>query len=447
MIFYDGQGWILDGAALFEQAAAALRAAQAPSEAALGVTLGYQGYFLLRAGRPLAAAPVLQEADKLLEAAGEIAERAHVVLHLGNVEYYGARFANTQAHYDQAARLTSASGDHFTRLWAAYNQGTIALAMGDFPVAERHFAACVEAWRSQGYSRGLAAALTMLAETTRLVGQWEAAEPYLQESLRIASAIRDQLTTAMCLREFGALAFARGDLDAAHTLLVESCVTVREQGAARFYGRSRAVLVQLQVERGELATARQGCSELLRLVHDGVRVLLPEAAYGLALLLAAEGNNQEALAIVMALDDTPGDYATLQLAAQLRATIERTLAPNLRTAAAIMVRQRPLLVWLAEIAARSTATQPATLRPAAPIVPEGGLHVPHTGAILSPREVEVLRLLIAGASNPGIAEMLIISRFTVKNHVARILEKLGVTTRTQAALRGRELGLVPFTQH
>jgi ATP/maltotriose-dependent transcriptional regulator MalT len=80
-------------------------------------------------------------------------------------------------------------------------------------------------------------------------------------------------------------------------------------------------------------------------------------------------------------------------------------------------------------------------------VPEDGLYVPETGAILSSREVEVLRLLIAGASNPGIAETLIISRFTVKNHVARILEKLGVTTRTQAALRGRELGLLPLTQH
>jgi predicted ATPase/DNA-binding NarL/FixJ family response regulator/transcriptional regulator with XRE-family HTH domain len=445
MIFYDGQGWVLDGAALFAQAAAALRAAPAPNDAALGVVLGYQGYFLIRAGRPLVAAPLLEEADRLLEATGERAEHAHVLLHLGAVEYYGARFANTQARYDQAARLTSESGDHFTRLWAAYNQGTIALGRGDFPTAERHFAACVEAWRGQGYSRGLAAALIMLAETTRLAGQWAAAEPYLHESLRIASAIRDQLTTAMCLRELGALAYARGDLEVAHTLLVESCATVRERDAARFYGRSRALLVQLEIRRGEYAAARQGCRELLRLVRDGVTVLLPDVAYGLALLLVAEGSEQEALAILIAVEDTPGEYATLQLAADLRATIERRFAPD-QHAAATLARQRPLPLWLAEIAAHPLAAQPATRRPAQPIVPNGGLHVPETSQILSPREVEVLRLLIGGATNPQIAEMLIISRFTVKNHVARILEKLGVTTRTQAALRGRELGLVPLTQ-
>ncbi len=61
---------------------------------------------------------------------------------------------------------------------------------------------------------------------------------------------------------------------------------------------------------------------------------------------------------------------------------------------------------------------------------------------LTPRELEVLRLLAQGKSNPQIAEGLFISRATAKTHVARIIRKLGVSDRTQAALRAIEMGLV-----
>lgn len=62
--------------------------------------------------------------------------------------------------------------------------------------------------------------------------------------------------------------------------------------------------------------------------------------------------------------------------------------------------------------------------------------------LLTQREVDVLRLLAAGATNREIAEALIVGEETVKTHVARILRKLDATSRTQAAARGRELGLV-----
>lgn len=53
---------------------------------------------------------------------------------------------------------------------------------------------------------------------------------------------------------------------------------------------------------------------------------------------------------------------------------------------------------------------------------------------LTPREQEVLRLIAAGASNREIATMLYISEGTVKNHVTRILNQLGLRDRTQAAI-------------
>ncbi len=61
---------------------------------------------------------------------------------------------------------------------------------------------------------------------------------------------------------------------------------------------------------------------------------------------------------------------------------------------------------------------------------------------LTPRELEVLGLLAQGKSNPQIAQELVISRLTAKTHVERIIRKLGVSDRTQAALRAIELGLV-----
>lgn len=72
-------------------------------------------------------------------------------------------------------------------------------------------------------------------------------------------------------------------------------------------------------------------------------------------------------------------------------------------------------------------------RPAAP--------APSSGESLSEREVEVLRLLSRGATNREIASTLVLAEGTVKNHVTNILGKLGVSDRTQAALRARELGL------
>ena len=60
---------------------------------------------------------------------------------------------------------------------------------------------------------------------------------------------------------------------------------------------------------------------------------------------------------------------------------------------------------------------------------------------LTPREIEILRLLTQGKSNPQIAQELVISRLTAKTHVERIIRKLGVSDRTQAALRAIELGL------
>ena len=71
----------------------------------------------------------------------------------------------------------------------------------------------------------------------------------------------------------------------------------------------------------------------------------------------------------------------------------------------------------------------------APVGQSGGLER------LTPREVEVLRLLSRGQTNPQIAQNLLYSVSTVKAHVRSILSKLGVSDRTQAAVRAIEAGM------
>lgn len=65
-------------------------------------------------------------------------------------------------------------------------------------------------------------------------------------------------------------------------------------------------------------------------------------------------------------------------------------------------------------------------------------------ATLTPRETDVLRHLAAGGSNAEIAQALVISPGTVKIHIERILAKLGLRTRVQAAVYAHRHGLVTW---
>ena len=71
------------------------------------------------------------------------------------------------------------------------------------------------------------------------------------------------------------------------------------------------------------------------------------------------------------------------------------------------------------------------------------VRAPDSPEALTERETEVLRLLARGKANKEIARALNIGEQTVKTHVGNILAKLGVQSRTQAALYAVRIGLVP----
>jgi two-component system, NarL family, response regulator LiaR len=74
------------------------------------------------------------------------------------------------------------------------------------------------------------------------------------------------------------------------------------------------------------------------------------------------------------------------------------------------------------------------------------VRAPESPEALTDRETDVLRLLARGLANKEIAQQLSIGEKTVKTHVSHILSKLGVASRTQAALYAARVGLVPAGQ-
>ncbi len=100
------------------------------------------------------------------------------------------------------------------------------------------------------------------------------------------------------------------------------------------------------------------------------------------------------------------------------------------------------------LAAGQTLVQPAItdrlLRAARGLGTSAGKEGPMTAPVdpLTPRELEVLRLLASGYANREIATALHLAEGTVKNHVSNVLLKLGVRDRTRAVMRALHLGLL-----
>lgn len=99
-------------------------------------------------------------------------------------------------------------------------------------------------------------------------------------------------------------------------------------------------------------------------------------------------------------------------------------------------------IWLSPAIATQVVRRAVGEKPAS----AGGVFHAGEAAKLTRREIDVLRLLAQGLDNPGIARRLVLARRTVQNHVSRIYAKLGVSSRTEAALYAIRQGIAEAPQ-
>lgn len=351
-LIYDNHGWLHDGALIFGQALGALRAAGLPAGPAQPLLLGFQSYFLLRAGQLAAARPLIERGWAELERADSPDGRTQLLYSEGIIAFRQARPAAARARFAAVLASAAAAGDEFMQVWAGHWLGVLDLFAGDYPAASRTFAANAQHWGERAFPRGEAVSRWLLGEALCLTGQLDAASRQLQAALQLASTSHDTWSRGLCLIGLGALAQARGELDEAGYLTEEGAQGLREVGDAWLLGRGLAQLVAIAVQRGDRPGARRACAEVVRLAHAGEALLVAEAAYGLALILADAGALQDALGVLAAAADVYGQRSTLARIGQLRAALAGRLAPD-QPATMSPPPAHELAAWLGEIAIKA----------------------------------------------------------------------------------------------
>jgi DNA-binding CsgD family transcriptional regulator len=279
--------------------------------------------------------------------------------------------------------------------------------------------------RTLADGESLAHALVQLGGQCEAAGDDVEAEARFSEAAAIFRDIDHLAGRSLALENLADTVFRLGDMDRAALLADEAVTTARACGDP----------IRLVVALGgaaQVALVRQDLDQAITRLREEIDLALAlefrwsvaDALVGLAGVADQRGNDWQAarlLGAAIALRELLGSDRFLHESSFRR--IEATVRARLGAAAfaAALAEGQALSPEAAIEAARAVAVaQPGDVDHGEP---DG----------LTAREREVLRLMVEGATNAAIAQALWISPKTVSNHVARILDKLGVETRTAAA--------------
>lgn len=191
-----------------------------------------------------------------------------------------------------------------------------------------------------------------------------------------------------------------------------------------------AASVEIGVDGGDIAMARRSADELVQLAGDlPAPFLRALSSHALGAVLLAEGNPQEALT---QLRDAWMGWQSLEIpyeAARVRVLIARACQALGDLAAASLECDAARRVFVRLGATHDVARLDA-------------LHGSSASGPLTPREVQVMKLVASGRTNRAIARALGISERTVDRHVSNILTKLDLSSRTAATAYAYEHGLL-----
>ncbi len=313
--------------------------------------------------------------------------------------------------------------------------GWILLRQGD-PAAVPLMEDCIAQCRKLGRNWDLARMLLRLGNYLQLNGDLEQAMTLTHEGLTLTRKLGDRTLITYALNNLGYLLYLHGDLAQATALAQEGLDLARELGDKLFIIQTLETLGSIAVSQGDLAQAITCYTEGYSLSCElGNELFVAWYLIGLARVAVAQHQLKRA-ARLFAAADVRYDL-NKQMSPKERDDHERTigsvrarLGEQAFTAAWAEGRKMTLEQILAAPDELETPER-VTLASSSPNFdqPPPG---PGDTNDLTPRELQVLRLVAQGLKDTQISEKLVISHRTVNAHITSIYRKINVTSRSAA---------------